>query len=80
MSSLTLASSLAPAASDGRHERHDAFGNRAEVLILELLALRRRGAEERSARVDEIGPRQIEVVVDEEVFLLGTAGGDDALG
>ena len=38
-----------------------ALGNRAEVLIFELLALRRLGAEQRPAGVDQIGPRQVEV-------------------
>ena len=39
----------------------DAVGDRAEVLILELLPLRRLGAEQRAAGVDQIGTRQIEV-------------------
>ena len=39
---------------DLRHERHHAIGDRAEVLIFELLALRRLGAEQRPAGVDEI--------------------------
>ena len=63
---------------DVRHERHRAVGNRAEVLILQLLSLRRLGAEQRAARVDEIGTRQVEVLVDQEIFLLGPAGRDDA--
>ena len=63
-----------------RHERHRPVGDRAEVLILELLALRRLGAEQRPAGVDEIGTRQVEVAIDQEVFLLGTAGRHDALG
>ena len=46
---------------DVRHERHRAIGDGAEVLILELLALRRLGAEERAAGVDEIRTRQVEV-------------------
>ena len=46
---------------DVGHERHHALGDGAEVLIFELLPLRRLRAEERAARVDEIGPRQVEV-------------------
>ena len=59
---------------DFRHERQHALGDRAEVLILELLALRRLGAEQRAAGVDQVGTREIEVAVDQEVFLLGPAG------
>ena len=62
------------------HAREHALGDGAEVLILHLLALRRLGAEERAAGVDQVGARKIEVAVDEEVLLLGTAGGVDALG
>ena len=40
------------------HERQHAIGDRAEVLILQLLALRRLRAEERAAGVDQIGTRR----------------------
>ena len=70
---------LVELALDFHHEGEDALGNRAEVLILELLALRRLGAEERPAGVDEVGPLKVELPIDQEVFLLGTAGRDDAL-
>ena len=62
------------------HAREHALGDRAEVLILHLLALRRLGAEERAAGVDQVGTREIEVAVDQEVLLLGTAGREHALG
>ena len=62
------------------HAREHALGNRAEVLVLHLLALRRLGAEQRPAGVDQIRTREIEVAIDQEVFLLGTARRDDALG
>jgi hypothetical protein len=62
------------------HEGHRAIDDRAEVLILQLLSLRRLRAEESPAGVDQIRTRQVEVAIDEEVFLLGTAGRDDALG
>ena len=63
-----------------RHERHHALGNRAEILIFELLTFGRPRAEERSSGVDEIGPGQIEIAVDQEILLLGPARGHDALG
>ncbi len=63
-----------------RHEGEHALGDGAEVLILQLLALRRLGAEERAAGVDQIGAREIEVAIDQEVLLLGTAGREHALG
>ena len=56
------------------------LGDCAEVLILEFLTLRWLGTEQRAARIDEIGTRQVEVLIDQEVFLLGAAGRDDALG
>ncbi len=62
------------------HERHDAIGNGAEVLILELLALGRLRAKERAAGVDQVGPRQVEELIDQEVFLFGAAGGHHTLG
>ncbi len=55
---------LVELALDFHHEGEDALGNRAEVLILELLALRRLGAEERPAGVDEVGPREEELAID----------------
>ena len=56
-----------------QHAGEHALGNRAEVLIFELLALRRLGAEQRAAGVDQVGPREVEVAVDQEVFLLRAA-------
>ena len=44
-----------------------------------LLALGRLGAEEGAAGVDQVGPGQVEVLVDQEVFLLGADGGEDVL-
>ena len=61
------------------HERQHALRNRAEVLILELLALRRLRAEERPAGVDQVRTREVEAAIDQEVLLLGTARRDDAL-
>src|SRR5690606_41163652 len=43
----------------------------AEVVVLELLAARRLGAEERAARREQVGPAVIELLVDEEELLFG---------
>ena len=59
-------------ALDFQHEGQHALGNRAEVVIFELLALRRLRAEQRAAGRQQVGPREEEVAVDQEVFLLGT--------
>ena len=55
------------------HERQHAVGDRAEVVVLHLLALRRPRAEERAAGVDQVGPVEIELPVDQEILLLGSA-------
>ena len=60
------------------HVGQHALGDRAEVLVFHLLALGRPRAEERAAGVDQVGPVEEEVPVDEEVFLLGAARRDDA--
>ena len=61
------------------HAGQHALGDGAEVLVFQFLALGRLGAEERAAGVDEVGPGVEEVLVDEEVFLLGADGGEDLL-
>ena len=60
-------------ALDFHHEGEHALGDGAEVVVLHLLALRRTGAEERAAGVDQVGTVEIELPVDEEVLLLGAA-------
>ena len=62
-----------------RHARQHALRNDAEILIFQLLALGRLGAKERAAGVDQVGPRKIEVAIDQEVFLLGADGREDVL-
>ena len=77
-----------------RHDRHaelvqlvlrlgdarlDALRDAAEVVVLELLAARRRRADERAARHHEVGAQREVAAVDEEVFLLGSERGVDAL-
>ena len=60
------------------HEGQHALGNGAEVMILEFLALGRLGAEQGAAGGEQVGPGEVEVAVDQEVFLLGAGGrGDD---
>ena len=53
------------------HEREDSLPDRAEVLILELLALRRRGSEQGPPGQDEVRALLREPAIDEEVLLLG---------
>ena len=60
------------------HAGKDALGDGAEVVVFHLLALGRLGAEEGAAGVDEVGAGEVEILVDQEVFLLGAAGGGDA--
>ena len=62
------------------HAGQDPLGDRAEVMVLHLLALGRLGAEEGPAGVDQVGPGVVEVLVDEEVFLLGPGGAVDPRG
>ena len=59
--------------------RLDALRDAAEVVILELLAARRRRAEQRAARHDEIRPHREVGAVDEEVLLLGSERRVDAI-
>ena len=62
---------------DLEHEAHHAVRDRAEVVVVELLAFGRRRAKQRTAGVEQVGPREIEVAVDEKVLLLGTGRGGD---
>ena len=56
------------------HEGSDAMTDGTEIVIIELLALRRHDAEEGTPRIDEVLPLQILVPVDQEVLLLCTDG------
>ena len=56
------------------HERRNARLDAAEVMIVQLLAFRRLGAEERAAGVDQILALVIHGFVDQEVLLLGADG------
>ena len=53
------------------HEVEDARLDGAEVVVLQLLVLGGRGAEDGAAGLDEVGAAEVEVAVDQEVFLLG---------
>ena len=57
----------------GEHPRRDG----AEVVVLELLALGRLGAEQGALAGQQVGPREVEVPVDQEVLLLGADRGVD---
>jgi hypothetical protein len=61
------------------HETEDTLRDRAEVVVVELLALRRLGAEQGAAGVDEVRARQEEVPIDQEVLLLGAAERHDVI-
>ncbi|MFT3684868.1 MAG: hypothetical protein QM783_08060 [Phycisphaerales bacterium] len=47
-------------------------------MVLKLLPLGRAGAEQSAVAVEQVGPGEEEVPVDQEVLLLGAEGGDDA--
>ena len=57
------------------HEGGDFRLQHAEVMIFHLLALRRGGAQERAAAENQVFSLFVEILVDEEIFLL-TAHGD----
>ena len=61
------------------HEGQHAILDRAEVMVLKLLALRGSGPEQGAAREQKVGARVVVLLVDQEVFLLGAEGRDDLL-
>ncbi len=64
-------------ALDFQHEGQHALGNGPEIVIFEFLALGGLGAKQRAASGEQVGPREVEVAVDQEVFLLGTGRRSD---
>ena len=56
------------------HAGQHALGDRAEVVVVELLALGRLGAEQRAAGDHEVGALEVVLLVDQEVLLLGADG------
>ncbi len=65
---------------DLEHVGEHALGDRAEVVVVELVALRRFGAEQRPSRGNEIGTFEEVLLVDQEVLLLAACSREDALG
>jgi hypothetical protein len=61
------------------HEGQDAVLDAAEVVVLQLLPLRRLGPHQRAPAATEVGPQRVERAVDEEVLLLRAHGGHHAL-
>ena len=55
---------------DFGHELEDARLDRAEVMVFELLMLRRRGTEDGPPGLQQVGTLQVVALVDEEVLLL----------
>jgi hypothetical protein len=53
------------------HAGQDPLGDRAEVVVVELVALRRLGAEQRAPGVDRGRALEVVLLVDQEVLLLG---------
>ena len=62
------------------HAREHALGDRAEVVVVELVALGRLGAEQRPARGHQVGALEVVLLVDQEVLLLGADGREDLRG
>jgi hypothetical protein len=62
------------------HEGQDPLPDRAEVLVLQLLALGRGRPEQGPAGEDEVGPLEGQPAVDEEVLLLRPDRREDPLG
>ena len=57
------------------HESADALSDHAEVMILQLLSLGSRRAEQRTAGEDQVGSFQIFLTVNQEILLLRSDGG-----
>ena len=63
-----------------QHAGEDPLRDRAEVVVVELVALRRLGAEQRPPGGHQVGALEEVLLVDQEVLLLGADGREDALG
>ncbi len=62
------------------HAGQHALGDAAEVLVFQLLALGRLGAEQGSTGIDQVGTSVIEIPVDQEILLFRADGREDLLG
>ena len=51
------------------HEREDSGPDRTEVVVFELLMPRRRGTEQGPSGLNQVGPMEVEVPIDQEIFL-----------
>ena len=72
--------SFASSRSALHHVGEHALGDRPEVVVVELVALGRLGAEERAARGEQVGALEVVLLVDQEVLLLGADRREHALG
>ena len=70
---------LAELALGLEHAGEDPLRDRAEVVVVELVALRRLGAEQRAAGGDQVGTLEVVLLVDQEVLLLGPDGREHAV-
>lgn len=61
------------------HERQHTIRDGPEVVVVELLALGRLGAEQGAVGGHQVGSGEIEMTVDQEVLLLGSGIGDDGV-
>ena len=61
------------------HVGQDPLGDRAEVVVVELVPLRRLRAEQRPPARHEVGPLEVVLLIDQEVLLLRPDGREDAL-
>ena len=65
---------------DLEHVREHALGDRSEVVVIELVALRRFGAEQRAAGREQVGAFEEVLLVDQEVLLLAAGRREHVLG
>ncbi|MPN04172.1 hypothetical protein SDC9_151408 [bioreactor metagenome] len=57
----------------GQHPRFD----RTVIVVVKLLVLRRRRAEQRAAGLDQVRAGEIEIPIDQEILLLRADGGEN---
>ena len=65
---------------DLQHVGQHPLWDRAEVVVIELMTLRRFGAEQGAAGRQQIGAFEVVLLVDQEVLLLAAGGGEHVLG
>ena len=62
------------------HVREDSLRDRAEVVVVQLVPLRRLGAEQRAPGREQVGAFEVVLLVDQEVLLLRSHGREYAVG